>query len=89
MANRANQNQHDTAGTKGMPDDVRRADESGEPAVQGRSHGQVIDDTGAPAGARIPPGKGGTGGPDAADEPGRGGKIGDDYESGRQDAAMT
>jgi hypothetical protein len=84
-----NQSNHNTEGTKGMPDDVRRADESGEPAVDGRSRGMVIDDKGAPAGAREQPGKGEAGGSETAGTSGRSGKVGDDYESGRQDAAMT
>ena len=89
MANQANQAQREIAATKGMPDDVGRADESGEPAVEGRSHGMVIDDNGAPAGARTQPGTSGAAERHATDTTGRGGTVGDDYESGRQDAAMT
>ena len=44
-------NERNQAG-QDQSDDPRRADESGEPAVAGRSHGRVIDDeTHAPSGA--------------------------------------
>jgi hypothetical protein len=42
----------------GETDDPSRAPESGDPKESGRSHGEVIDNSGAPAGARKD-GKGG------------------------------
>lgn len=49
--------QHRSSGDTGVPqqggevnDDPRQAMESGEPGETSRSHGRVIDDSGAPAG---------------------------------------
>ena len=74
--------------SKGQSDDVRRADESGEPGVAGRSHGRVIDDQGGPAGKT---GESGGIGSEAGKHTGAGpkgntGKVGEDLESGRQGA---
>lgn len=63
-------------------DDTGVAPESGEPAVAGRSHGRVIDER--PAGTEKA--KAGDDHPAAQGAKGNAGKLGEDFESGRQDA---
>ncbi len=87
-------NQERTEGTKGtnvpsqgQSDDVRRADESGEPGVAGRAHGRVIDEQGGPAGKTADATETGSGaGKHSAGAKGNTGKVGEDLESGRQGA---
>jgi hypothetical protein len=76
---------------KDLTDNPRQAVESGDPKVTGRSHGRIVDDKGTPAGE--PPGAGQAGagqaggqgkGPEVGPK-GNTGKIGQDFESGRQD----
>ena len=76
--------------SKGQPDDPRQANASGEPSVSGRSHGRVIDESGAPAGNDVPGAKGigsGAGKHTGAGPKGNTGKVGEDLESGRQGTA--
>lgn len=70
-----------------LSDNPRQSVESGDPKLTGRSHGRIVDDKGTPAGE--PPGSqqssdAGNKGPDAGPK-GNTGKVGEDFESGRQD----
>lgn len=68
----------------GMDDDIREAYAEGEPSQTGRQHGRPIDKEGVPMAERV--GESQKQPPESPSQPGEGGKIGHDYESGRQDA---
>jgi hypothetical protein len=68
----------------GMDDDVREAYAEGEPAETGRQHGRAIDEQGVPIAVRIHDGEKPAPGHKA--QPGEGGEIGHDLESGRQES---
>ena len=64
---------------KGLSDDVRQADESGEPGRAGRSHGRVVDKNN-PEGASRPAPEAGS----KPDDPNNASEKSEHWESGRQ-----
>ena len=64
---------------KGLSDDVRQADESGEPGRSGRSHGRVVDKNNPEGASRPAPEEG-----SKPDDPNNASEKSEHWESGRQ-----
>lgn len=84
MAKQDSKSTGNRASGSNPPDDPRQAMASGEPSIVGRSHGRVIDDDGTPAGEEDQGQQSRSRGEKSATS-GKSGKVGEDFESGRQD----